>query len=276
MPKQKVKKTTPAKKKSQKTKKKNHFFKYFWVGILLILIFGLAFLFFKKNPKHSSLKNTAWEENRIKKIIHHHQNKAFGIDLSHYQKREDIDWDSLIITENSQPIDFVILRATMGSDGKDKNFKNFWKSAKKHHKIRGAYHFYRPNEDPVKQANNFVAQVQLEKDDLPPVLDIEHNPKDKKKLIKNLKIWCNLIERAYGKKPILYTYYHYYKDYLKGNFDSHYLWLANYNNVIVPTHENHWDFWQFTEKGIVQGIKTKVDLNIFNGSYQDLQKIANE
>ena len=81
--------------------------------------------------------------------------------------------------------------------------------AKKHNLIRGAYHFYRADEDPVMQANNFLANVKLESGDLPPILDIEKIPRRKsnEKLIEDLKIWCRIVEETYGEKPIIYTYY---------------------------------------------------------------------
>jgi lysozyme len=59
------------------------------------------------------------------------------------------------------------------------------------------------------------------------------------------------MEDTYGEKPIIYTYYHYYKDYLKGEFDDYPLWLANYNDVPTPSPDDEWQFWQFSENGIV-------------------------
>lgn len=142
--------------------------------------------------------------------------------------------------------------------------------------IRGAYHFYRADEDPVIQANNFLENVKLESGDLPPILDIEKIPKRKtnKKLIQDLKVWCRIVEETYSEKPIIYTYYYYYKDFLKGEFDDYPLWLANYNDVPAPTPDDHWDFWQFTENGIVHGINTKVDLDIYNGSLWSLKSLT--
>lgn len=226
--------------------------------------------------EHKELKNTAWETARINRITGEYADKTFGIDMSHYQRKEDIKWDSLSFGNRTIPIEFVVLRATMGNKSRDKNFDDFWKLAKKHEKIRGAYHFYRADEDPVLQANNFLANVKLESGDLPPVLDIEKVPKMKtnKKLISDLKVWCRIVEEAYGEKPIIYTYYHYYKDFLKGEFDDYPLWLANYNDVLEPAPETDWDFWQFTEKGIVYGINTKVDVDIYNGSLWSLKRLT--
>ena len=226
--------------------------------------------------EHKKLSNSEFEEERINRIIGDYADKTFGIDMSHYQRKEDIEWDSLSIGNRSIPIKFVVLRGTMGNKSTDKHFDEFWKLAKKHNLIRGAYHFYRADEDPVMQANNFLANVKLESGDLPPILDIEKIPRRKsnEKLIEDLKIWCRIVEETYGEKPIIYTYYHYYKDFLKGHFDDYPLWLANYNDVPQPAPNDDWDFWQFTENGIVYGINTKVDVDIYNGSLWSLKRLT--
>ena len=226
--------------------------------------------------EHKKLSNYEFEEKRINRIIGDYADKTFGIDMSHYQRKEDIEWDSLSIGNRSIPIKFVVLRGTMGNKSTDKHVDEFWKLAKKHNLIRGAYHFYRADEDPVMQANNFLANVKLESGDLPPILDIEKIPRRKsnEKLIEDLKIWCRIVEETYGEKPIIYTYYHYYKDFLKGHFDDYPLWLANYNDVPQPAPNDDWDFWQFTENGIVYGINAKVDVDIYNGSLWSLKRMT--
>lgn len=226
--------------------------------------------------EHKKLSNSEAEDKRINRIIGDYADKTFGMDLSHYQRLEDIKWDSLSIGNGAIPIEFVVLRATMGNRSADKHFDEFWKLSKKHNLIRGAYHFYRADEDPVMQANNFLANVKLESGDLPPVLDIEKIPKRKstKELVADLKIWCKIVEETYGEKPIIYTYYHYYKDFLKDEFNGYPIWLANYNDVPQPSPDADWKIWQFTEKGIVKGINTKVDLNVFNGNSWSLNRLT--
>ena len=226
--------------------------------------------------EHKKLSNSETETKRINRIIGDYADKTFGMDLSHYQRLEDIKLDSLSIGNGAIPIEFVVLRATMGNRSADKHFDEFWKLSKKHNLVRGAYHFYRADEDPVMQANNFLANVKLESGDLPPVLDIEKIPKRKstKELVADLKIWCKIVEETYGEKPIIYTYYHYYKDFLKDEFNGYPIWLANYNDVPQPSPDADWKIWQFTEKGIVKGINTKVDLNVFNGNSWSLNRLT--
>ena len=272
----------------QKRRRKVIFRRLLLLAVLFFALSGTGFYLKEKIAfyyayyfnrfEHKKLKNTAFEAERIDKITGMYADKIFGFDISHYQNPKDLQWDSLSIGNRSIPLRFVILRATMGNRGKDRNFDEFWTTAQKHELIWGAYHFYRPDEDPVRQANNFLETVKLEGGDLVPVLDIEKRPVkySRKKLIENLKIWIKIVEEKYGKKPIIYTYYHYYRDELRGEFDGYPLWLANYNDVPQPSPEDPWMMWQFTESGIVYGINTKVDLNIFNGNMRDLEKLMVE
>ncbi|SDM36756.1 GH25 family lysozyme [Chryseobacterium taihuense] len=274
-------------KKIHKKRQKNYFLRRrILLFILIMALLGTGFylkqsisyyyaMYFNKFT-HKKLQNSESENLRIQKILSDNLDKTFGFDISHYQNKEDIQWDSLSIGNKTIPLEFVVMRATMGNRSADKNFDEFWESAKKHKLIRGAYHFYRADEDPVIQANNFLENVKLESGDLPPVLDIEKisRKKSKQKLIEDLKVWCKIVEETYGKKPIIYTYYHYYKDYLRGEFDGYPIWLANYNDVLEPSPEDQWHFWQFTENGIVYGINSKIDLNIYNGGIWSLKSLT--
>lgn len=237
---------------------------------------GFYYAMYFDRFEHKKLTNTERETARIDRIVGAYADKTFGMDISHYQRAQDIKWDSLSIGNRTIPLKFVVLRATMGNRSKDRNFDEFWTLAKEHHLVRGAYHFYRADEDPVKQANNFLESVKLEEGDLVPVLDIEKIPQrySREQLIKNLKIWCRIVEEKYGEKPIIYTYYHYYRDFLQDEFDGYPLWLANYNDVPAPSPDADWKIWQFTENGIVYGINTKVDLNVFNGNMWSLKRLT--
>lgn len=273
--------------KLHNNRRKNYFLRRKVVLVILIIALIGTGLYLKQSISyyyalyfnkfiHKKLHNSEKETMRIQKILSSNLDKTYGFDISHYQNREDIKWDSLSIGNKTIPLEFVVMRATMGNRSADKHFDDFWELAKKHELIRGAYHFYRADEDPVIQANNFLENVKLESGDLPPILDIEKIPKRKtnKKLIEDLKVWCKIVEEAYGEKPVIYTYYHYYKDFLKGEFDGYPLWLANYNDVPIPSPDDEWDFWQFTENGIVHGINTKVDLDIYNGNTWSLKRLT--
>lgn len=199
--------------------------------------------------------------------------KTFGLDVSHYQS--NIDWSNVHSMYSIYPIDFVFIRATMGVASTDKLFKKNWRGAADNNIIRGAYHFYRPDENSTAQAQNFIKTVNLKKGDLPPVLDIENMPRTQSmdKLIEGLKNWCEIVENHYNIQPIIYSSDKYYEDFLKEHFSSHIIWVANYN-FFVQEMKPEWNFWQFSEKAQIPGIKGSVDVNIFNGTKDNLKSLT--
>lgn len=207
------------------------------------------------------------EQSKKDKIIKHYEDNIFGIDVSHYQGI--INWKQVQFLEDSIPIYFAIMRATAGDTKNDKYFKYNWREAKNRNIKRGAYHYYRPNENSTKQAENFIDRVKLEKGDIVPILDIEEEPviQSIASLRKGIKNWLQIVEKEYGVKPIIYTGDSFYKDYLKGKgFEDYSFWIANYNKNRLKPKMNKWLIWQFSDQGKVAGINTFVDLNVFDGN----------
>ncbi|MEZ7514276.1 glycoside hydrolase family 25 protein [Flavobacterium frigidarium] len=208
-------------------------------------------------------------------VLSKHDGKAIGIDVSEYQG--NIKWEDLGSIEETYAINFVFIRATVGSDCPDRKFSKNWLEAKENKIIRGAYHYYRPNENSLDQAELFIKNVRLSKGDLPPVLDIEQLPKNQsiRQLKVGLRKWLQAIEDHYKVRPIIYTGEKYYDSFLKEEFSDYLFWIANYNFYREKIQDN-WLFWQFTEKGSLPGIEGTVDLNIYNGDLQQLQFITIE
>ena len=231
----------------------------------------LYYLGFKtdKNVETLSKEERKLADIRIYEVLHKHDDKAIGFDVSEYQS--EIDWEQTYHIDESFELSFVFIRATAGKNKVDSRFKVNWKASKERELIRGAYHYYRPNENSIEQAENFIKNVKLEKGDLPPVLDIEKLPKSQS--IDSLKVglrrWLKKVEKHYKVKPIIYSGESYYNDFLKKEFSDYPLWIANYN--FWRNHlEDDWLFWQFTEKAQIQGIEGMVDVNIFNGDKNKL------
>ena len=208
-------------------------------------------------------------------VLENHKGKVIGIDVSEFQGK--VDWDDIEILEEKYPVQFVFIRATAGNDRVDAQFKKNWNGAKENKIMRGAYHYYRPNENSIEQANLFIKTVKLQKGDLPPVLDIERLPKNQPldSLKKGLKRWLTKVEAHYQVRPIIYTGERYYSDFLKEEFSEYLFWIANYNFYSEKI-EDDWLFWQFTEKASLPGIKHRVDVNIYNGDLEQLQFITVE
>ena len=227
----------------------------------------LYYLGFKSNKNVNSLSKEERKiaDIRIYEVLSKHPDKVVGFDVSQYQGT--IQWNEIRKIEDAFQLQFVFVRATAGKNKVDSKFKNNWKQAKKHQFIRGAYHYYRPNENSIQQAENFIQTVQLEPGDFPPVLDIEQLPKKQSldSLKVGLKRWLTKVEKHYKVKPIIYSGESYYNDFLKKEFSDYSFWIANYN-FWRNEPESHWLLWQFTEKAQVSGIKGAVDINIFNGN----------
>jgi lysozyme len=274
----------------RKPRKKTPFFSgkvrsYSIIGFFILLFIGVGYHYrdgflYYLGFKSYRLKYEAAEAKRISdvrnyQVLEKHQGKAIGLDVSEFQG--EIDWNLVETIEEKHPLEFVFIRATAGNDRVDGQFEENWLGAKNRKIIRGAYHYYRPNENSLEQAQLFIKTVQLKKGDLPPVLDIEKLPKGQS--LDSLKIglrrWLNAVEAHYKVKPIIYTGEKYYDDFLKDDFSDYLFWIANYNFYREKIGED-WLFWQFTEKASVTGIKGNVDVNIFNGDVEQLRFITVE
>ena len=197
---------------------------------------------------------------------------VYGIDVSRHQG--DIDWERLSTGHHPDaPISFVYIKASEGSDFKDVKFKENFENARKHGFVRGAYHYFSTTSSGLSQANLFISMVKLRKGDLPPVLDIEEKPKNKKKYIEEVKVWLKKVEEHYGVKPIIYASSKYKQKYLDDSFFKEYpSWVAHYYIPELRKGEE-WLMWQCTDLGVLPGIKEKVDINIFNGSKKQFENL---
>lgn len=197
-----------------------------------------------------------------------------GIDVSEYQG--EIDWKKVGTTEAA----FTFIKATEGALSSDALFAQNWARSKAAGMIRGAYHFFVATRDPIVQANNFlkVTQGLLEAGDLPPVLDLE---KDyglaPKYILDSATQWLSTVEKATGRRPIIYTYPSFWANNLSNStrLADYPLWIAHFqtDNPWVPGGWKTWTFHQYTESGSIHGIGGPIDRNFFNGSLDDLQKL---
>lgn len=274
------------KKRSSKRRKKKSssfsFKKHILVPIFLVLLsigvwhyrYAIYYLLYQRIEENEAIKTSSiTTQLRIFDVLQHHQNKTYGIDVSHYQGK--IDWEKVEKIQDSFPVSFVFVRATAGTIKVDRQFRKNWELSQSKGFIRGAYHYYRPNENSLFQADNFIKTVKLQRGDLPPVLDIEDIPRiqsmDSLKL--GLRKWLRRVEQHYGVKPIIYSGESFYNEHLYNEFSEYTCWVANYNYHVEHI-DNDWSFWQFTDKGSVYGVKEFVDVNIFNGSKKELLQLV--
>ena len=220
----------------------------------------------------------------------------FGIDVSHHNDENckckpgqdcsdcKIDWNRI----RDQKIFFVYVKASQGTKYRDPTFDYHWRTLAQKNMPRGAYHFMSADEDPVVQAENFLAKMEqdgkLLSVDLPPCLDLESDMrKDNSKrwlisadsgeirdfwlgqepdeIIQKVVKWLKHVEQKTGRVPIIYTSRGWWNDRIKdekkfAQLSRYPIWIANY-----PASGSHvnaqpkvpngqiWALWQFTETG---------------------------
>ncbi|MGW8959967.1 glycoside hydrolase family 25 protein [Paenibacillus sp. NPDC055715] len=188
-----------------------------------------------------------------------------GIDVSHWQG--DIDWNKV----KSEGIQFAYLKASESSTRTDPKFSKNVDGAKKAGLSVGAYHFARPDKNsPSDEAKHFVSLLNLYHTDLLPVLDLE-SPEDPTRisasdLVQWARSFINDVKEATGREVMLYTgnwFINLYQQFNNALSDLP-LWVANYSNISAPPNDGgwtKWTIWQYSEKGKIDGIDDKVDLN---------------
>jgi lysozyme len=185
-----------------------------------------------------------------------------GIDVSHYQG--DVDWARV----SAAGVSFAIAKATEGEAIVDSAFEANWRGMSQAGLARGAYHFFRPTRDPLKQAKSFVKTVgQLKAGDLPPALDVEvADGASATVILDGIAVWVAHVEGALKAKPMIYTRASFWKAQCDDSdrFAGYPLWIAHYTTADEPRLPNAWEgwtLWQHSEKGSISGVKGPVDLN---------------
>jgi lysozyme len=197
-----------------------------------------------------------------------------GIDVSKYQG--DIDWDAV----HGAGIKFAWIKATEGGDHLDAKFLQNWSMAQAAGVPRGAYHFMFWCRPASEQAAWFLSNVPKDPDALPPVLDVEWNGTSKlcpgklprEVAIAEMKTMLVAMERAYGKRPVIYTSVDFHRDVMQGEFTEYPIWVRSVKYYpTVKYGDRVWHFWQHTAEGSIPGIRGYVDRNAFRGSSREWQ-----
>ena len=201
-----------------------------------------------------------------------------GIDVAAHQHPGGmpIDWSKV----RSDGQSFAFVKATEGGDWVNPHYVQDIQAANAAGLKTGAYHYARPAGDAKTQAANFAAQIALAPDQtLPPALDIEvAEGKSAAQLEQWIEEFTSELKRLTGRTPMIYTYKYFWMGQMNNSqkFSDMPLWLAAYQDQ-APEAVGGWkelSFWQRSGSGKVAGISTDVDMNLFNGSKQQLQSFS--
>jgi GH25 family lysozyme M1 (1,4-beta-N-acetylmuramidase) len=203
-----------------------------------------------------------------------------GIDVSADQP--DTDWSEVHKVKT-----FAYIQAVDGVTSDNPYFARDWKAAKAAGVSRGPYQFFRPGDNATDEANHFVALVRsaggMDDKDLPPMLDWEVYDDDSggrvdgSEAAAEAQTWLNIVEAAFHKKPLIYTYVDFFPGYysLPKSFTQYPLWIAN-PGASCPTIPAPWTKFAIWQRGEaeVSGVTTDVDVDTFDGDMDQLLALA--
>ena len=175
--------------------------------------------------------------------------KLKGCDISHHNKYK---------IPNFSDYDFIIMKATEGRSFVDPMMKEYIEKLGKD-QLYGFYHFARPERNRAKdEAKHFCNTIGVYGEEAMLVLDWEAQAV--KQPIEWALEWCKLVEKEYGKKPLIYCSSWYTKKIKLLLENDIGLWVAHYTNKEKPTVYTYpgWAMWQYTDKPL--------DKDIFNGT----------
>lgn len=184
-----------------------------------------------------------------------------GIDVSHYQGR--VNWNEVA---QDRRITFVILKATEGNNFVDDTYRYNISECKRLGIPVGSYHFYRANVDADAQFDNMMRVINPNQQDILPVIDVElTNGVSTPLFLSRLEALCDLVTKAYGARPIIYTGRNFYAKYFNSpKWKNFKFWIAAYTSIQpVLTEDRDYMMWQYSDKGRVRGIRGDVDMNRF-------------
>ncbi len=192
---------------------------------------------------------------------------VFGIDISHHQG--EINFDQMFASDFSDSIDFFYIKATEGTNHKDRrydiNAEGIAVLAGKY----GFYHFYQAKQSAIEQANHFANTIDPYNYKLKPVLDIESlSGMNEDVLCDSLLVFMNRVEELLAVRPIIYTFHSFYIDHLAGHkIENELYWIAKYNGSTHLIHDDNFIIWQFSESGHLNGVNENIDLNVAKSSF---------
>lgn len=229
-----------------------------FIALAVILIFCiLTFLIINKKIRLNLLLIDRYE--------------VCGVDVSHYQG--DIDWNKMA----DEDIDFAYIKATEGSSHVDEKFDQNWSDISQTDLYYGAYHFFSFESAGETQAQNYISAVGSLDGKLVPAVDVEYygdmernkSNLDRDAIREELDVLLHALEDEYHAKPIIYTTYSAYHDFIEGFFDEYDLWIRNVYYTPDIGMKDRWVIWQYTDRtefDAYTGDERYIDMNVFVGS----------
>ncbi|MEW9553652.1 glycoside hydrolase family 25 protein [Nonomuraea sp. NPDC050783] len=182
---------------------------------------------------------------------HEARTPIYGVDVSNYEPA--YDW-------NDSPAQFGFIKATEGTGFQDASFARHWREMGAKGIVRGAYHYGRPGNDPVAEADHFLSVVNAQPakpGDLL-VLDLETaDGRSVEEVNAWARTWLSHVKARTGITPMFYSGWNFADTYGKG-LSEYPLWVAHYSRakgaITPPADWKSWAIHQYTDAPIDQNV----------------------
>lgn len=218
---------------------------------------------------HAEIKIVLWKESEGARMKTYH-----GIDISHWNTVTS--WAKV---HDDNEIDFIILKAGGGDSSytyKDPKFLQYYNACKMYEIPVGAY-YYCPSsmvtsEQGIKAATEFLKMLSGLQFEMPVFLDIESTALTQKKGATDAAIaFCDHLEKRGYFVGIYSSDISGFKERLDVKRLSRFtLWVARYG--MQPSYTRNYGIWQYSSKGIIEGIRGQVDLDVSFKNYPKIIK----
>jgi GH25 family lysozyme M1 (1,4-beta-N-acetylmuramidase) len=200
-----------------------------------------------------------------------------GIDVSHYQTV--VVWATVALNKR-----FAYIKATEGTTVKDTYFDVNYLQSYLLGMIRGAYHFARPaRSNGMVQADYFIANGggwSADGRTLPGALDLEGDCAglSPAAMVQWIHQFADRYRERTGRQVVIYTNRSWWNTCTGGNGEfaaNNPLWYAEPDpQPQLPNGWSRYTFWQYSQSGSVPGVNGEADLDVFNGSDEQLVRFA--
>jgi lysozyme len=188
-----------------------------------------------------------------------------------------IDWDKL---KTEPRVVAIIHKATIGTTKLDPGYIKRKDEARKRGYLWGSYH-WGVTGHPEKQADFYIDTVKPEPDELI-ALDLEDAQSNTLMNVDEAILFVERVKARTGRYPVLYTNHSSAKliaaKYKNSVFTNTPLWYARFKSKVTDFPGGVWPtytLWQFSSELLAQmpipGTKPDMDINVFNGSAEQLK-----
>ncbi|MBE6152800.1 MAG: LysM peptidoglycan-binding domain-containing protein [Firmicutes bacterium] len=195
-----------------------------------------------------------------------------GIDVSYHQGT--INWE--LVKPN---IDFAILRCGYGKDIVNQDDKEFVKNANECTRLGipfgvYLYSYAKNTSDAASEANHVLRLIKNYKLEYPVFYDVEdriQEPLTNEQLTNICTTFCNILEENNYYVGIYANLFWLTTKLNSAELDKYDKWLAEWRSE--PSYTKPYGMWQYTSNGTINGINTRVDMNV---AYKDYPKIIRD